>query len=79
MFFRLLDHLMGKCLDIWGGRPPKCSVCKAGMEKKENPRLFLIPVLHDGDYTASAAYYQKNCTPVWDVKDIPIGFRCYML
>jgi hypothetical protein len=45
------------------------------VERRDNPRLFLIPVNADHDYTESVDYYLKNCTPIDSESEIPTGQR----
>lgn len=73
--YRLLNMLAGKWLDALSEKLPKCTVCKARLHKEGTPRLFLIPVFHDGEYTPSTAYYRANCTPIADIREIPTGRR----
>ena len=71
----VLDFVFGKLLGHFANKPPQCGTCKKGMEKTGAPRLYLIPIMHDHDYAPSASYYQKNCTPIGDEREIPTGQR----
>ena len=58
-----------------GDLTPRCDRCRKRTEKRGEPRLFLLPVFQDKDYTASAEYYSKVCYPISHVNDIPVGRR----
>ncbi len=61
------------------GKPPKCALCRSRMEKQDRPLLFLLPLYHDDEYIPSAAYYNRHCTPIEDVSQIPTGRRACRL
>jgi hypothetical protein len=72
---KLLDWMLYPLLILLGKNLPKCERCKGKMEKRDNPRLFLIPVHSDHDYEASKEYYIKNCYAISSEAEIPTGQR----
>ena len=58
-----------------GNLTPRCDVCRTRTQTQGTPHLFLLPVYQDKDYTPSADYYRRNCWPISQVRDIPIGQR----
>lgn len=75
MIYRLLGNLIYKILSEWDKKLPKCERCKTVMQKKERPRLFLLPVFHDAEYTPSREFYLARCKPINNVGEIPTGQR----
>lgn len=75
MFNRLIDTLMYIIFSMLGKKNPKCERCKIIMQKRENPRLFLLPIFHDAEYTPSKEYYCNHCKPINHVDEITTGQR----
>lgn len=75
MVYRLLDNLVIKMFSAWGKKTPRCNACKAVMQKRENPALFLLPVFTDGQYASSKEYYLSQCRPIQQLSQIPAGQR----
>lgn len=71
----LLDLLLFKIISFFASQTPKCESCKHAMNKRPNPKLFLLPLLHDAEYTPSKEYYLRNCYPINDISEIPTGYR----
>jgi len=75
MIYRILGNLLFKIITKQGGKTPKCKQCKVVMQKNELPRLFLLPIFHDAEYTPSEEYYLTHCKLIRDVAQIPTGQR----
>lgn len=75
MNYTLWERLTGGALIPRGELTPRCDVCRARTRKRGEPRLFLLPIHQDKDYTPSAEYYASACRPLERVEDIPVGQR----
>ncbi len=75
MGYSFLDRLTGAKLIARGLLTPRCDLCRARMQRRGAPRLFLLPLYQDKVYTPSAEYYAKVCRPIAQVSDIPTGRR----
>ena len=75
MDYSFWDRLTGSKQIAHGNLTPRCDMCKTRTQMRGAPRLFLLPVYQDNDYTPSADYYGKNCRPILHVRDIPVGQR----
>ncbi len=75
MGYSFLDRLTGAKLIARGTLTPRCDQCRARMQHRGAPRLYLLPLYQDKTYTPSAEYYRKVCRPIAQVSDIPIGRR----
>ena len=75
MDYSFLERLTGSKRIASGELTPRCDICRTRTQNQGSPRLFLLPVYQDKDYTPSANYYSRNCWPISQVMDIPVGQR----
>lgn len=75
MDYSFWERLTGGKQIAQGVLTPRCDVCRTRTQTSGSAQLFLLPVYQDKDYTASAEYYSKNCRPISQMQDIPVGQR----
>lgn len=74
MDYNFWERLTGAKRIAQGLLAPRCD-CRVRTQSYGAPQLFLLPVYQDHDYTPSADYYSRNCRPISQVREIPIGQR----
>lgn len=75
MDYSFWERLTGSKLIARGELTPRCDMCGSRTKKRGEPRLFLLPIHQDKEYTPSAEYYAMACWPISQVGDIPVGRR----
>lgn len=75
MDYSFWERLTGGKFIARGELTPRCDECGARTKKRGAPRLFLLPVYQDKDYTPSGDYYGVACWPIAQTGDIPVGQR----
>lgn len=75
MDYSFWERLTGSKFIARGELTPRCDRCRTRIKKRGAPRLFLLPIIQDKDYTPSAEYYSMACWPIPGVESIPVGRR----
>lgn len=75
MDYSFWERFTGSKFIARGELTPRCGVCKTRVQKQGAPRLFLLPIHQDKDYTPSADYYGMACWPITQTERIPVGRR----
>ena len=73
MDYSFWERFTGSKFIARGELTPRCGVCKTRVQKQGAPRLFLLPIHQDKDYTPSADYYGMACWPITQTERIPVG------
>lgn len=75
MNYSFWERLTGDKFIARGELTPRCDRCRTRTQKQGAPRLFLLPIIQDKDYTPSADYYGMACWSIPGVEGIPVGRR----